>query len=59
LLQDWLGLLVAQVHSLLELTVGNLRLAVLLNQGNLLGVAVEARSRSANLLLDLLRYLKS
>ena len=41
LLQELLGRVKAEVQSLLELTVSNLRLAVLLHEINPLGVAVE------------------
>jgi hypothetical protein len=42
-------------QSLLELTVGNPRLAVLLHEINLLGIATEIDPTGANLLLNLLR----
>ena len=49
----------AQVQGLLELTVGDLRLAVLLHEINLLGIAAEVYPVGANLLLNLLGYLEA
>jgi hypothetical protein len=46
-------------QSLLELTVGNPRLAVLLHEINLLGITSEVDPAGANLLLNFLRYLKT
>ena len=45
----------AQAQRLLELTVGNLGLAVLLHEVDLLRLAVEVHALGAELLLDVLR----
>jgi hypothetical protein len=59
LLQELLGLMEAQLQRLLELSVGNPRLAVLLHEIDLLGVAVEVDAIGANLLLNLLGVSRS
>ena len=58
-LQELLGLVEAKTQSFLKLTVGNLCLAVLHHEIDLLGIAIEVYAARANLLLNLPWYLET